>query len=423
MRGDLAFFRENAPWLLAGLTVSLLSTFGQTAFVAVFSADLSTRFDLGPGGWGTVYAIATMLSAAAMLWAGALTDRVPLGALTGWTLVALAGCCIAVAALLADTGTAAPGAWALVAAVLGLRLLGQGMLSHIAYVALARWFVARRGQALAIGVLGFALGQSTLPLGFATARDVGVPASILWLAAAAVALTSAWPLRRAMDRVRTPTGTGPADGPVAGSGPSAHQWTRREALRTATFWGTMPALLGTPAFGTAFFFFQVHLPETKGWTQVGFVSLFPLIFGVSTVSAFATGTLLRHVAARRLLAPSLLPLAAGFAGMAVAPTLGWAVVPAVAMALSMGAMQVVPTALWAELFGTRHIGAIKAVAAAVLVLGTALGPGLVGWWIEAGVPFAAQMPWIAAYLLLSAGLAATVLARPPARPQAERGPT
>ncbi|MGR3484270.1 MAG: MFS transporter [Paracoccaceae bacterium] len=399
----LAFLRDNAPWLGAGFAAACLSTFGQTSFVSVFAAELTQAHGLSQGGWAGIFAAGTTLSAAIMVWAGGLADRMDLGRLTALCLLGLGATCAAMA-LLPD---GAP--WAvLVALVLALRLLGQGMLSHVPMVALARWFAAGRGRALAIGAFGFAAGQAVLPLAFTIALPrVGAP--VLWGAAALTCLAAAWPLRRAMARPRTPRG---AEGQATATpGLDGTHWTRACVLRGATFWLLMPALIGPPAFGSAFYFFQAHLPDAKGWDRVGFVALFPLTMGVIVAASFAAGSLIDRIGATRLLAPALLPMAAGFALLSWAPSLAWAVPAAVGLAVTQGAMNTVPVAMWAERFGTDHIGAVKAAALAVIVLGTAIGPGLVGLLIDRGTTFPAQMPWIAAYVAASAGLAWVTLRR------------
>ena len=50
--------------------------------------------------------------------------------------------------------------------IFALRLCGQGMTSHIAVVAMARWFDAERGRALSIAALGFSVGEAVLPIVF-----------------------------------------------------------------------------------------------------------------------------------------------------------------------------------------------------------------------------------------------------------------
>ena len=41
-------------------------------------------------------------------------------------------------------------------------------------------------------------------------------------------------------------------------------------------------------------------------------------------------------------------------------------------------------AIWAELYGTGHLGAIRAMAQAVMVIASALSPALLGWALDAG---------------------------------------
>ena len=396
--GFLRFLRDNAPWLGAGFLVSLLSTFGQTSFVSVFAGALIESHGLTQGSWAAIYAVGTTLSAALMVWAGGLADTVPLPRLTAVMLVGLAASCAGMAL--------APGVWALPVLVLGLRFFGQGMMSHIAAVATARWFVRTRGRALAVASLGFASGQAVLPLLY-TAALARVPAPTLWLVSAAACLIMIRPVRRLLARPRDPLGT--AAGADESAGIGGRHWTRAEVLRTPLFWGLVPALVASPAFGTAFLFFQVHLPAVKGWSPVGFVALFPVFMGASVITTFAAGALIDRHGASRLLAPALLPMAAGFLVLAAAPTLAAAVPAVMLLALTQGAMNTVPVALWAEQFGTRHIGAVKAAAVAIMVLATALGPGLVGLLIDRGTDFPAQMPWIAAYMVLASGLAALAL--------------
>ena len=63
-----------------------------------------------------------------------------------------------------------------------------------------------------------------------------------------------------------------------------------------------------------------------------------------------------------------------------------------------------PNAFWAEFYGTRNLGGIKALAAAVMVLGSAIGPGLTGYLIDFGIIFQDQMVGIAVYFLISSSL-------------------
>jgi hypothetical protein len=44
----------------------------------------------------------------------------------------------------------------------------------------------------------------------------------------------------------------------------------------------------------------------------------------------------------------------------------------------------VVSAFWAEVYGVRHLGAIRALVSSVSVVGTAISPVLFGWMIDGG---------------------------------------
>ncbi len=81
------------------------------------------------------------------------------------------------------------------------------------------------------------------------------------------------------------------------------------------------------------------------------------------------------------------------------------------VALTVGANHTLPSAFWAEFYGTRYIGAVKAMAAAVMVLGTAIGPILTGVLIDRGVTFDTQMIGIAGWFACACAVTALAMAR------------
>jgi hypothetical protein len=58
-----------------------------------------------------------------------------------------------------------------------------------------------------------------------------------------------------------------------------------------------------------------------------------------------------------------------------------------------------PNAFWAEFYGTAHIGSIKSMATAVMVLGSAIGPGLTGVLIDFGVGIETQFIGVAIFFV------------------------
>ncbi|MFA3920075.1 MFS transporter [Ruegeria hyattellae] len=387
--GLRGYLIRNARWLGAGGLLSFLSCFGQTFFISVFAGEIRGEFGLSHGGWGGIYFIATALSAIVMIWSGVMTD---------WFRVRVLGPAVLLGLSLACLGMAWNSSVVLLPIVIfGLRLFGQGMSTHIALVAMARWFQATRGRALAIATLGFAIGEAVLPYVFVKAmthfdwRD-------LWTFCAVVCVVGIPILMWLLRRERTPQSLAKGD---SSTGMNHHHWTRDEAISHPLFWFIVPSILGPSAFMTATFFHQVHLAEVKGWEHLTFVSMFPVYTGLSILTAIATGLALDRWGTARILPLFQLPIVLGFLIFAFGTGIGTLLLGFVLMALTAGAYSTLPSAFWAEFYGTAHIGSIKALATAVMVLGSAIGPGLTGVLIDAGIGIETQFLWFSAYFLVA----------------------
>ena len=389
-----AFLRQNLPFLTVGFLLTFTSSYGQTFFISIFAGEIRTAFDLSHGEWGLIYTIATTASAAGMVFAGALVDRFRVRGLAVFILFGLAAACL---------GMAGAQSWGvLVLAIFALRFFGQGMSSHMAIAAMARWFVARRGKALSIATLGVTIGQALLPLVF-VALLARFDWRALWVIAAALVLLMLPLLLRLLREERTPQSV--AD-EVQSFGMNGRHWTRRDVLAHWLFWMMVPALLGPAAFSTAFFFQQVHIAEVKDWAHVELVALFP-VYTVGSVAAMLVSGWAVDKFGTALLVPFVqIPIALGFFMFAPTESFLVATVAMVLMAMTIGAGQTVVAAFWAEFYGTRFIGGIKALAAAVMVFGTAIGPGVSGWLIDLGIDFPDQMIWIGFYFLGASALLA-----------------
>jgi MFS family permease len=291
--------------------------------------------------------------------------------------------------------------------IFGLRFAGQGMASHIAIVAMARWFVPARGRALSIAGLGVAAGEAFMPLIFVSLLQAYSWRS-LWFLGSFLVLLAIPVLLMLLRRERTPQS---AADESHSTGMENRHWVRREVLRHWLFWLLVPVLLGPSAFNTAFFFHQVHLADTKGWAHIQLVALFPLYTGIGIVFMMISGWAIDKIGTARLMPIYQLPLAVSFALMAHAQSLTAAAVAMGFMAVAVGANATISGAFWAEFYGTRHLGAIKAMAAAVMVFGSAIGPGLTGALIDQGIIFERQMIGISIYFVIACALAAIGIGR------------
>lgn len=389
----LRFIRDNLKWLTAGFLLTFSSSYGQTFFISMFAGEIQSEFGLSNAAWGGIYMLGTLASALVMVWAGVLTDEHRVRTIGSIVLTLLAMACLAMAAT--------PSALFLIPLIFMLRLFGQGMASHVAAVAMARWYVATRGRALSIAALGFSVGQAFLPLLFvALLGTIGWRWS--WVVAATLALVAAPVIAVLLNHERTPRSTVTKN---QSTGLQDRFWTRAEVLRAPVYWMIMPIMLGPPAFGTAFFFLQVHLAEVKGWSHFEMVQLFPIYTAVTVVFMVLSGFAIDRFGTGRLLPVYTLPLAAGFVVFATTESYMGGVIGISLFAITSGMQAALPAAFWAEFFGTRHLGSIKAMAAAVMVFGSAVGPGLTGLLLDMGYAFTTQMLWIAGYMVIATGFA------------------
>lgn len=398
----LAFLRENAPWLSVGVLLTFLSSFGQTFFISIFAGQIREAFDLSHGQWGGIYTLGTTFSALVMIWAGGLTDRFRVRALAPVILVLLACACLSMAVNSVW--------WGLVLVIFALRFTGQGMTSHIAVVAMSRWFIASRGKALSVATLGFAVGEAILPLVFVALMAL-YDWRMLWGAAGIVVLMGIPLLFALLRQERTPQFWAQSDQSL---GMMGRHWTRNQTLAHFLFWFMIPALLGPSAFNTAFFFHQVHFAEIKAIAHVELVAMFPFFTVVSIGAMVLSGWALDRFGTPRLIPFMQIPMVAAFLIFAYAQT-PWTILAGFfCMGLTTGANTTLPNAFWAEFYGTGKLGSIKAMAAAVMVFGSAIGPGITGVLIDLGMRLETQYVLVAGYFVFSTVMMTVGVAR--ARP-------
>ncbi len=390
----LRFLVEHRRLLGFGLLAAALSGFGQTFFVSLFSEPIREAFGLGHGGFGLVYGGATLASAAAVIWLGRVLDRVDLRLFAAATLLGLA----AGAALLGVAGHVA----LLLLALFLLRLCGQGLMTHMAFSSMARYFDSRRGRALGLAALGLPTAEALLPSS-AVALMALLHWQQVWLAVAAALVLAGLPAllallrghgerRRRIERL--------ADEAPAGSG-----WRRRDVLRDRRLWRYLPAAVAVPVAVTFLFFHQVHIAEVRGWPLTLMASSFTGFAAAHVTGLLLGGPWVDRISARRALPLALLPITGGLALAAVVAE-AWVVPAYMALTgLSAGLSAPAINALWAELYGIHNLGGIRALAHAAMALATALSPPLTGGLIDWGVPVSGVIGGLALLVVASAGLA------------------
>lgn len=393
----LAFFRDNLRWLAGGFLLFLFSAPGQTYFISLSAGDIRREYALSHGAFGSIYMAATLLSALTLTRLGQIVDRT-----SAQRVVLLI---VPMLALAAASMALSHHVALLFVTIYLLRLFGQGMMSHTSFTVMARWFSAQRGKAVSLATLGLNAGEALFPLVI-----VALMASIgwrnTWWVAAGLLLLVALPALASLIAVeRAPRGP-----EQARRASDARDWTRAEALRDPSFYLVMLAMMPPALIGTTIFFHQVYLVELRGWSLETFASSFMLYALSTVVFALASGQLVDRYSSLSLLPVYLLPLGTACILLGtVEPQ--WIAFAAMALyGVSNGFSLTLFGSVWPEIYGVRHLGSIRAVIMAILVFGSAVGPGVTGFLIDRGVSYPAQLVALGVYCLMI-----SVVARPVTR--------
>lgn len=336
--------------------------------------------------------VGTLASAATLIWLGRVVDVYSVSTVAFWVCIALSLSCLAMSLV--------SSVWMLVLVIFGLRLFGQGMMSHIAMVAMGRWYSAERGRAVSITTMGFQIGSGVLPLVVVSLIGlIGWRAS--WVLAAALMVFVAMPaIYLLIKKERIPQG----QLPESDNSDQIRQWTHKEVLADPVFWVMVTGVLAPSFIGTSVFFHQTHISEIKEWSR-GLIAGSIALAAITTILfSLLSGLLIDRFSARQLLPTFLLPLGLGCL------LLGWMVSPNGIIlymflhGVSNGISNTLFGAIWPEVYGTLHLGAVRSLVMAAMVIASALGPVATGWLIDLGVGLELQLMVMGVYCLLTAAL-------------------
>jgi MFS family permease len=404
----LHFVRKNHRFLSFALLLIWFSSPGQTFFISLFSGHLRAEFGLSHGGFGSLYSLATLASGLSMIWVGRKIDDIDLRI---YSTLVCAG--VTVACFFMATVTSLI---LLCLAIFALRITGQGLMTHTAATSMARYFDDERGKALGVASLGRPAGEATFPLiGVLLISTIGWRWSWTVIGGGyALLLIPAvlWLLKGHGERHRRLIARNKeqeADGRFLG-----RQWSRREVIRDLHFYLILPAVVAPSFIMTGVSFHQIHLVESKGWSLTLFAGSYIGHAAAAVAASLLSGPLVDRVGAVKLLRYYLSPLAVALLVLAAFDHESAAFLFMIASGVTVGMTLPTTGAIWAEIYGVAHLGAIRALVSACMVFSTALAPVALGWLIDFGISLEAIFVMCFVYVVASSALAMTAGFRTPA---------
>jgi len=360
------FIHKNFNLLFFGFLIAFSSGFGQTFFISLFSNDFRATFNLSNTEFGSIYSIATVLSAITIIWAGKLIDTVNL---KKYTLTIVFG--MAIACLMASL---AFNIFFLFLTIYFLRLFGQGLMGHTSRTTIARYFNTNRGKALAISGFGFYIGEMIYPI-IIVFLILTIGWRLTWFSSSIfvfviLGLSFYFLLRNNNFKIEKNLNINTELQQVS--------WRRRDVLKDTKFYIYLPLSLLMSFTVTGFLFHQVFIADIKSWTMMNLAQSF-IFFAVSgLIGSIFSGLLVDKFTGRKLIPFHLIPMALILVSLLFSNHVYILYLYMAGLGFSNGFTENISNSLWAEMYGVNNLGSIKALLTFFGVLASASSPFLYG---------------------------------------------
>ena len=360
------FIYKNLNLLFFGFLIAFASGFGQTFFISLFSQDFRDTFELTNTEFGSLYSIATVLSAITIIWAGKLIDTV---SLRKYTLAIILG--LSITCLMASFVF---NVFFLFLVIYFLRLFGQGLMGHTSRTTMARYFNTNRGKALAISGFGFSVGEIIYPAAVVFLL-LTIGWRLTWFSSSIFILIFFGIFFYFIFKINNFKKENDRDEKIDLGEIS---WRRRDVLKDFKFYMYLPLSLLMSFTVTGFLFHQVYIAEIKSWTLINLAQgfIFYAISGI--IGSIISGILIDKLTGRKLIPIHLLPMLAIFIVMLFSDHVYVLYLYMAGLGLSNGFTENISNSLWAEMYGVKNLGSIKAMLTFFGIMASASSPFLYG---------------------------------------------
>jgi predicted MFS family arabinose efflux permease len=359
--------------ILFGFIFTFFSSFGQSYFLGLFNSSIREALSISHGQFGSIYASATLCSSLLLIWVGKKIDDVNIFKFAFFVIILLSFACFFFSRITS--------VFLLFIAIFLMRFSGQGMMSHTASTTISRYFTKTRGRALSISWFGLSSAEFIMPvlmvylLTFIEWQNLWLIFSIsvlIILPIASFLLIKNLNLdsREANDENIKQV--------------EIKQWKRREVIKDYRFYIISFNMLAMPWIFTGFAVFQSFVQTSKGWGPYVIAQSFMSYSVLSVLTLFLSGFLIDKFTSRKLLIYMNIPLLLSVIVLFFFDTPITAFIFLGLVGISNGFANILGSSTWAELYGVKYLGSIKALTTALMVFATAFGTALFGYLIDIG---------------------------------------
>ena len=377
--------------IVFGFIFTFFSSFGQSFFLGIFNTSIRETLSITHGQFGSIYASATLCSSLLLIWVGKKIDDINIFRFAIYVTLLLSFSCFFFSKISSIVF--------LFIAIFLMRFSGQGMMSHTATTTVSRYFTKSRGRALSICWFGLSSAEFILPvlmvflLSLTTWQNIWTVIALLILIFLPIA--SFFLVRTVKLDTREST-----EGEEFKE-ENIKQWKRIEVIKDYKFYIVSMNMLAMPWIATGVFVYQSFITESKNWGPFVIAQSFMSYSVFSVITLVISGFLIDKFTSRKLLIFMNIPLFLSTFVIIYFDAQFTAFIFLGLIGISNGLANVLGSSTWAEVYGVKHIGSIKALTTALMVFSTAFGTALFGILIDIGFSIEKIAIISALYILIS----------------------
>jgi len=359
--------------ILFGFIFTFFSSFGQSYFLGLFNSSIRDALSITHGQFGSIYASATLCSSLLLIWVGKKIDDVNIFKFALFVIILLSFACFFFSKV--------SSVLLLFIAIFLMRFSGQGMMSHTASTTISRYFTKTRGRALSISWFGLSSAEFIMPVLMVYLLTI-IDWQNLWLIFSITVLIIL-PIASFL-LIKNLNLDSREDSNKDIKEVEIKQWKRAEVIQDYRFYIISSNMLAMPWIFTGFAVFQSFIQTSKGWGPYVIAQSFMSYSIFSVLTLFLSGFLIDKFTSRKLLIYMNIPLLLSVIVLFFFDTPVTAFIFLGLVGISNGFANILGSSTWAELYGVKYLGSIKALTTALMVFATAFGTALFGYLIDIG---------------------------------------
>ena len=364
----------NKKVIIFGFIFTFFSSFGQSFFLGLFNAPIRNELGISHGQFGSVYASATICSSLLLIWVGKKIDDYRILNYSFFVVVLLF-----ISSLFFSLINSV---YLLAVGIFLIRLSGQGLMSHTSTTTISRFFERSRGKALSTIWFGLSTAEFILPV-LITYFFLIYSWRTVWQGIAIfIILFLPFIILSTIKSINLDSREKDINSKQKKS--KIKSWRRRDVIKDYRFYIISLNMLAMPWIATGIFVYQSFITDSKMWALYTIPKAFMVYSITSIITLFLSGFLVDKFTGRNLILFMNIPL---FLAMFVLFKFNHELFAYIFLGLigvSNGLANILGSSTWAEIYGVKYIGSIKALTTAFMVFSTAFGTAIFGLLIDNG---------------------------------------